>query len=525
MSKPVKVAPAAKPAPAISANHRRFLYFTAACTGAAILIVEILGAKILAPYFGTSHFVWTAQIAVTLVSLSCGYYLGGRWVDRGANPAKLFAAIIGAGFYLAATTPFIASLAYKCLDFRLAVGSLVSSAALFFIPLTLLAMVGPYLIRVLTQSVDTVGGNVGRLSAVSTFGSVIGTVLIGYVLIPLCRNSVTLLVTALMLVSLGVIYLLIWGRQSGTKAAAVVALLLTAGIGFIGVQQDAYQGQHSTELFRANSNFGQLQVLQFNNAPLRALENDYLTQNTYDTRTHTSASAFTYLLHGLAQMYQTNLQDVLCIGLGVGIVPMQFATNGARVDVVEINPTVVPIAKKFFDFQPDKLKLHIEDGRYFLNRCTNSYDVVVLDAFLGDSPPSHLMTREAFASIRRVLKPGGALVINSFASFAPESDFLGQSLSRTLRDVFGNVRVYGIFGHNTMYVAATRDPLQPLREPDLDNIHPDCQQATRDIFHSPIEPDYSRGILLTDDYNPSEFRDAANREALRLNMARYSKRF
>ena len=135
------------------------------------------------------------------------------------------------------------------------------------------------------------------------------------------------------------------------------------------------------------------------------------------------------------------------------------------------------------------------------------------------------MTREAFASIRHVLKPGGALVINSFASFAPESDFLGQSLSRTLRDVFGNVRVYGIFGHNTMYVASTRAPLQPLREPDLENIHPDCLQATRDIFQSPIEPDYSRGILLTDDYNPSEFRDAANREALRLNMARYSKRF
>ncbi len=520
MSKLGKAQAPVKSPPEISVNLRRFLYFTAACTGAAILIVEILGAKILAPYFGTSHFVWTAQIAITLVALSCGYYLGGRWVDRGANPGKLYAAIMGAGGYLAATTPFIASLAYLCLDFRLAVGSLLTSAILFFIPLTLLAMVGPYLIRVLTRSVDTVGGNVGRLSAVSTLGSVAGTVLIGYVLIPLCRNSVTLVLTALVLVSLGVVYFLIWGRRGGAKPAAFITLLLTGGIGFLGTQQDSYHGQRTTELFRANSNFGQLQVIQFTEVPLRVLENDYLTQNTYDTATHSSASSFTYLLHGLAQMYATNLNDVLCIGLGVGIVPMQFATNGARVDVVEINPAIVPIAEKYFGLQPDKLNLFLEDGRYFLNHCTNRYDVVALDAFLGDSPPSHLMTREAFATIRRVLKPGGMLVINSFASFEPGRDFLAQSLSRTLRDVFGNVRVHGRAGHNTMFVAAARDPLTPLREAGLGAVHWRCAEDTRDTLLTLIEPNPAGGIVLTDDYNPSEFRDAPNREQLRRRMAR-----
>lgn len=516
MSKPAKTQPSSKAAPGISANLRRFLYFTAACTGAAILIVEILGAKILAPYFGTSHFVWTAQIAITLVSLSCGYYIGGRWVDRGVNPGKLYAAIIGAGLYLAATTFVTERLAYQCLNFQLAVGSLLASAFLFFVPLTLLAMVGPYLIRVLTQSVDTVGGNVGRLSAVSTLGSVAGTVLIGYVLIPLFRNSVTLVITALVLVSLGVIYFAIWGR--GTKAGSAAALLVTGALGFFGAQQDVYHGRQTVELFRANSNFGQLQVIQSRNDPLRALENDYLTQNTYDTNTHTSASSFTYLLRGLAEMYHTNLHEVMCIGLGVGIVPMELATNGARVDVVEINPTVVPIAEKYFHMQPDKLNLFIEDGRYFLNRCTNRYDAVLLDAFLGDSPPSHLMTREAFASIRRVLKPGGVLVINSFASFDAGRDFLGTSLARTLNDIFGNVRVHGISGHNTMFVAAAH-PLTPLREPDLDDVHWRCDTQTRDTFRTLIEPLPTLGIVLTDDFNPSEFRDAPNREDLRRRMA------
>lgn len=525
VSKPAKAPTPVKPTSGTSPALRRFLFFTAACTGAAVLIVEILGAKILAPYFGTSHFVWTAQIAVTLVSLACGYYIGGRWADSSTAPGKLYAAILGAGLYLATTTLFVEPLAFKCLDFRLAVGSLLASAFLFFVPLTLLAMVGPYLIRVLTSSVETVGGNVGRLSAISTLGSVLGTVLIGYVLIPLCRNSVTLLITALSLASLSVIYFLVWGRTGGAKSTAIVTLLLTGGIGFVGVNQDAYHGKRTVELFRANSNFGQLQVIQFANGSLRALENDYLTQNTYDTNTHSSASAFTYLLQGLAEIYHTNIQQVLCIGLGVGIVPMQFATNGAHVDVVEINPTVVPIAEKYFDLQPDKLNLLIEDGRYFLNHCTNRYDVVALDAFLGDSPPSHLMTREAFASIRRVLKPDGVLVINSFASFTPGRDFLGTSLARTLRDVFGSVRIHGTHGGNTMFVASPSDSLAPLRELDLSQVHWRCAEDTRDTIRSVIESDPARGLVLTDDYNPTEFHDALNREELRRRMARDVQRF
>jgi hypothetical protein len=129
------------------------------------------------------------------------------------------------------------------------------------------------------------------------------------------------------------------------------------------------------------------------------------------------------------------------------------------------------------------------------------------------------MTREAFVSIRRVLKPGGVLVINSFASFDKGRDFLGQSLARTLRDVFGSVRVYGVYNGNTMYVAAAREELEPLREPDLRRVHPDCLSRTRDTLRTLIEPNLSAGIILTDDYNPSEFHDAANREEIRRRNA------
>jgi hypothetical protein len=118
------------PAP-VSEGLRRYLYFTAAVTGAAIMIVEILGAKMLAPYVGTSHFVWTAQIAVTLVALATGYYAGGMLVDRSARLSRLYWAILCAAIYLGVTVLVVEPVAYWCLNFKLALGSLLASAFLF----------------------------------------------------------------------------------------------------------------------------------------------------------------------------------------------------------------------------------------------------------------------------------------------------------------------------------------------------------------------------------------------------------
>jgi hypothetical protein len=129
VKKPIRppVASVASTPPAVSKSLSRYLHLTAAVTGAAIMIVEILGAKMLSPFVGMSHFVWTAQIAVTMVALACGYYVGGRWGDRSQNPARLYAAILAAASYLVLTVLICEPVAYWCLDFKLAVGSLLAS--------------------------------------------------------------------------------------------------------------------------------------------------------------------------------------------------------------------------------------------------------------------------------------------------------------------------------------------------------------------------------------------------------------
>src|SRR5204862_6750673 len=115
----VKPKPAPIAQPGLSMGLRRYLYATAAVTGAAIMIVEILGAKMLSPFVGMSHFVWTAQIAVTLVALACGYYVGGRLVDRSQDLDWLYWSIICAAIYLALTVLICQPVAFWCLDFSL----------------------------------------------------------------------------------------------------------------------------------------------------------------------------------------------------------------------------------------------------------------------------------------------------------------------------------------------------------------------------------------------------------------------
>jgi len=513
----VKKQPAPPPEPVLSRSQRRYLYVTAAITGAAIMVVEILGAKMLSPYVGLSHFVWTAQIAVTLVALACGYYAGGRLADRSPRLSLLYWAILVAALYLALTVRVCEPLAYWCLDFNLAVGSLLASTILFFVPLALLAMTGPFLVRVITSSVAGVGGNVGRLTSIGTLGSLGGTLLIGYFLIPRLPNSLTMYFTALTLLLVCAGYFVV-SRRIGA-AGLVLGLAVVSAAGGSSYLGSTHRYTYVTELFRGNSHFGMLQVMGRRDGGCRFYLNDSLVQNTYDPVQKLSVSHFTYALSGLARVYTTNISDVLCIGLGVGIVPMEFAHAGARVDVVEINPAIVPVAVRFFDLETNKINLTLDDGRHFLNRCRKQYDVVILDAFLGDSSPSHLLTREAFASIRRVLRPGGTLVINSFGHLEEGRDFFTASLNKTLKAVFPSVRTHTSGDGGMFFVASDRPHLDFLREPDLTHVHPDVLRDTEATYAGVVEPSPDSGRVLTDDYNPAEFYDAHNREDLRRRLA------
>jgi spermidine synthase len=507
---------------------RAYLLFSACVTGASVMIVEILGARMLAPYIGTSHFVWTAQIGVTLVALAAGYALGGWFADRSPRPSCMFAAILLAALLLAFTVLACKPVALACLRLALAPGSLLASAFLFFPPLLLLGMVPPFLVRLLTVSLDNVGISVGRLSAISTLGSVAGTVVVGYLLAPFFPNSGIMCGTAGALSLLAFGYFAVWRRRHIVGAAFLALVSAGAGVWGSAYASLAHPSRFAG-VFRANSNFGLMEVVDDRETGVRYYLNDLLVQNSHDPATGRSDALFTYMLHGLARAYAPQpVSDVLCIGMGVGIVPMQFAREGAAVDVVEINPAVLPLAREFFGFDPAAVRVHIGDGRRFIASPGTLYDTIILDAFLGESPPSHLMTREALAAMKARLKPGGTLVINTFGSFRPGRDFSIDSLDLTLAAVFATVRVHpdragggSGGGSSGIFVVATDTPgARPLRRPDF----ADAPAYLRARALAALDGVYvfgnrRQGIVLTDDYNPVDYHDAANRAELRRRLA------
>jgi spermidine synthase len=347
-------------------------------------------------------------------------------------------------------------------------------------------------------------------------------VLIGYVLIPFLPNSITMYLTSVLLAGLAGTYYMIWDRRLILKPA--VPLCLLAELAFLGIGAVQERRPHFAEvqeLYRANSNFGLVQVVQNKRGDRRFYMNDYLIQNIYDPTEKKSLALFTYALHDLALAYTPRVEKALCIGLGVGIVPSQLAREGVQVDVVEINPAVVPVAVHHFDCETNRLHLVIGDGRYFINECTNRYDTVIVDAFLGDSSPAHLMTRQAFLAVKRLLNPNGTLVMNTFGEFEMGKDFFSASLQKTLRQVFRSVRIHASGNGNVFFVSSDRAPMDMLKQPDLDRIHVACRHEASAAFNGIVQADPEHGIVLTDDYNPVEFYDAATREEHRKRLASY----
>lgn len=493
-----------------------FLYFTVACVGAAILIIEILGAKLLAPYFGTSHFVWTAQITMTLLALASGYAIGGKFADRWPDPRGIFMAIAVVCVWLAIVALTIEPVAYFFIQLGLPIGSLLTSFLLFFLPLGALATIGPYTIRLLTNNISYVGSVAGRLSALSTLGSVGGAILVGYVLIPLFGNITILIGTALFLAILITIFFALFRpKEIGLGLSTLIVCFLLGLIASL--YQPLKPTSHLREVYRQNSNFGLLQVID--NGQLRYYLNDLLIQNTWLIDLQKSGSMFTYMLHGLGRAYVPDADEILCIGLGIGVVPREFAKENAKVDVVEINPAAAKIAEKFFGFNPKSVQLYFMDARAYLHLYTNRYDIIVLDAFVGDSSPSHLMTKEAFESMKKRLYPNGVLVINAFGELIPGKDFLATSIFYTLSNVFPFVRLY-TNNNGNLYFVASPDPEAHIKKPFDWTEAPAKVRYQLEAASQPVTPPAStRAIILTDNFNPIEYYDAKNRMEYRRLLA------
>ena len=371
----------------------KYLYLAISASGASVLAVEILGTRILGPFYGVSLFLWSALITVTLAALAAGYALGGRWADRGATMERLSILLASAGLWLIAVPWLRDPLLRFAEPAGLRAAVLLSAFVLFFPPLMLLGMVTPYAVKLRTASLSEVGRSAGDLYAVSTAASVAAALATGFFLIPhFGVRRLTLAVGAILVAT--ALPGLIGRRASAARRSAAVLVLAAAAVAAARLDENAAAPERGL-VFKAQSPYGEIRVVD--DQEIRYLLIDGGIHTAVDTSFYFNTIMQYANVVDLAKQYFERPGRLLLIGLGGGSIARSFSRTGWAVDAVEIDPVVIRAAEGYFDLRPEHARVFEMDGRRFLASRAETYDVIVMDAFGSSSIPFHLVTREAFA--------------------------------------------------------------------------------------------------------------------------------
>jgi len=477
----------------------KYLYLSISVSGASVLAIEILGTRILGPFYGVSLFLWSALITVTLAALSAGYALGGRWADKGATYPRLSALLAGAGIWLIAVPWIRDPLLNLAEPFGLRFAALVAALILFFVPLMLLGMVSPYAIKLRTSRLEEVGRSAGNLYAVSTIASVIAALATGFFLIPnFGVYRLTIAVGAILIATAAPGF---FGKRSSATALILPIVILAAGAALIIGRAENRSDPSRGIVFKSQSPYGEIRVVD--EANFRYLLIDGGIHTAVDTSFYGESTMPYVNVIDIAREFHEGPGRLLLIGLGGGSVARHFHRNGWTVEAVEIDPLVIKIARDYFGLDSTEARVHQMDGRRFLASTRNTYDLIVLDAFGSTSIPFHLVTKEVFGIIASRLAPDGMLILN--VQSIGWNDTIVRSLAATLKTQFPNVLVFPTAEPpnklgNTLLFASRRS----LDLGDEVPIPIDRFSAEYDRFHAwenRFEPD-TRGMpVLTDDRN------------------------
>jgi spermidine synthase len=457
--------------------------------GACVMVLEMAGSRVVAPYMGTSLVVWTSLIGIIMVSLTLGYWLGGVVADRRPE-MKILHYIILAAALVTTVVGLVAGPVLEALSAgvrNVYIASVMASAVLFAAPSVLLGMVSPFIVRLAMHNVLSSGGTVGKFSALSSAGSIIGTFLGGFVLISFFSSGTILFMVAF---ALALVALIVRGRYA---ALPVLVAIFAAACGFYyesdNIAQEAKfmrTAEMSSEI-TVETHYNTIRIMERNangtNLRIRILQTDPLGAQSlmYVDRPDDLYSDYTKF-YDLAFHYKPDAKKILMLGGGGYCVPKHIAAtrHDTEVDVVELDPGITDVARKYFNLKdrPGQRIFH-EDARMFVNRESEAaaqnarkYDAVFEDVF-GSSYniPFHMTTAECMKKIRAMMSDDGVFVVNIISSLDGE---LFSGIYASVVSAFPTVMIYPAtypnssrVRQNIMIVALANDN-EPYRAPDND---------------------------------------------------------
>ena len=467
--------------------------------GAGTLATEIAASRLLAPYFGSSTIVWANIIGLILVYLSVGYWLGGKVADRRPE-ARLLGAMVLVAAIVVAVTPFVSrpilDLALRGLDavsVGAVVGSFFAALALFAVPVTLLGAVSPFAIRLALENVGEAGSVAGRLYALSTVGSIVGTFLSAIVTIPLLGTQRTMIGSAALLALAAA--LLLGARWQLATAAVAALLVVPAGTikptpGLLFESESTYQYVQVVE--RADGS----RALRLNEGvAVHSLwrEDSVLTGGVWDA----------FLV--VPPLPRRPVERALVIGSAGGTILRAYAEFYPRIaiDGVEIDPEVSEAGRRFLGLGENRrLDVITADGRPFLELTDERYDLIVVDAYKQPYIPFYLATEEFFALARERLNPGGVLALNVAA--VPGDRKLSEAIGSTVLAAFPQAWRWRPLRFNELVLAFS----EPVSRAELARRARAVDRRLTPLatlFAARVEPVRATVSPLTDDRAPVEW--------------------
>lgn len=425
--------------------HRLGLFALAFGSGFGVMVLEIAGARVMAPVFGLSAVPWTAVIGVVLAALAAGNWVGGRLADDGRVPLA-FVLLAAAGTALAPLAgPVVPTAALELFGF---IPGAVASAAVFFaLPVFGLGMVTPYLIRAETRSVDEVGRRAGEVGAAATAGSIAGTFGTGFVLLPLLPLPLLLGLTAAGFVALAILARRLSGQGPDSLAAGVVALV---ALGAGGVASRPTDGVVAVE----ESVYASIVVREgtwSDGEPVREMLQSGSSSSVEYVATGEPAHAYAGAALEWVERLPRPPRRILVVGGAALTLPLALARRypEARVDVIEVDPRATELALRHFaagrDEAADRIEVVHGGGRYLLERSDGEYDLVYIDAFDHlVTVPWTLVTEEALTVVAGRLAPEGSVAMNVLTPLAGRGTLFAERLLFTVSRVFPEVRAWRV---------------------------------------------------------------------------------
>lgn len=419
--------------------------------GAIGMGLELVAARVLSPYVGSSNVVWTSIIGIILASMSLGYWLGGKKADKDASIDQLSDILLFAALSTSAIL-LLETIVVK--EFAGIIGNLIIAAILcaiivFSIPSFILAMISPFAVKLKSKEDNEIGSLSGRISSLSTIGSITGTFLMGFVLIPnIGVSNINIGVT------LALVIMSVFARENSDKkyiykTISLVCIMLI----LILLGKWTFKLSNPDILLDTDSQYSRIWVKQIatEKTTYKTLQVDTGLESYINQETGEMGAKY-LRFYDLFEYFNKDAQSTLLIGGAAYTYPIHYLDKyeNKTIDVVEIDDKMTQIAVQQFglNLNEPKLKVYTQDGRSYLNYSQNRYDTILLDAFKGVNAPFELTTYEALANAKNMLKENGMVLTNIISSVeGEESEFIKYEYA-TYKAVFDDVKIFTVNSKN-----------------------------------------------------------------------------